>query len=648
MVREAKNLMSYISIKNDEQKNYGMVRKTDLNLRAKYPELQTLIHQTSDGSFIIHIKNRKIDFVTIEEEFEKSIKPIFLPVTISTRKPRCKTKVIPSLEDKDIPKGLQGVLMPMSRWADMLMSKFPSINFYKIIDEPSVLNIHIANYWIEQDGIKKLQFLTRFEEGKLVDFLKRYQSGLEFRIHIDELENPPIQKNGFSKDETAAYYCSNIVRNKPKYIQRDESIWYDNINSIYEGNYRKNSLFFLNENEYACYIDFSVFPNIDLRYCILLYQRIFLSPPITKNMGDWFKQLSIKKSDFLELVLRDRITLILVQDNSRYDRKFLDEVYALKPNAIVSRRAVACLQQCDIVETADNYLFGDGISIKELKFISEVVAKKSKMDASILFKTLTWPITAKRESFDVLQLGGILSASVYGVNKIIDNPPNVNISESSEFMLNVFSYAAHLSNSLNATYFPVKGQNGFTDATYTETMGTLLNFYKGATVNSLKNFVDGEQQLIKGNTLIKPIELVKINDYIPILELEDVLNKEIVYPNSKRLLETLAGLNPEEQKQKVEVYNTEVQKFLKVQRKTGVIVDLTAQTLNLAVGVASGLPTGPMMFVLKLLGKKPLRSLNPVRGLMEKIELALNQDEEDIKNIHYLSRINRVAKLKEY
>tara|TARA_R110000850_G_scaffold109507_1_gene222565 strand:+ start:8110 stop:10032 length:1923 start_codon:yes stop_codon:yes gene_type:complete len=640
--------MSYITIKNDEQKNYGLVRKTDLNLRAKYPELQTLIYQTSDGSFIIYIKNRKVDFGTIEEEFEKSVKPIFLPVAISTRKPKGKTKLIPSLEDRDIPKGMQGVLMPMSRWADMLMSKFPHINFYKITDEQGILNIHIANYWIELSGIRKKQFLTRFQEGNLIDFLKRHQSGLEFRIHIDELESPPTQQNGFSKDEATVYYCNHIVRNKPKFIQRDESIWYDNINAIYEGNFRKNGLFFLNENEYACYIDFSVFPNVDLRYCILLYQRIFLSPPIIKNMDEWFKQLSIKRSDFLELILRERITLILVQDISRYDRKFLDEVFALKPDAIVSRRAVACLQQCDIVETADNYLFGDGISIKELKFISEIVAKKSKMDASILFKTLTWPITAKRESFDVLQLGGILSASVYGVNKIIDNPPQGNISESSEFMLNVFSYAAHLSNSLNATYFPVKGQDGFTDATYTETMGTLLNFYKRATINSLKDFVDGEQQLIKGNTLIEPIELIKMNDYIPILELEEVLSKEIVYPNSKRLLEVLAGLNPEEQKQKVELYNTEVQKFLKSQRKTGVIIDLSAQTLNLAIGVASGVPTGPMLFVLKLLGKKTLRSLNPVRRLMEKIELALNQDEKDTKNIHYLSRINRVAKLKEY
>ena len=78
--------MSYITIKNDEQKNYGLVRKTDLNLRAKYPELQTFIYQTSDDSFIIYIKNRKVDFGTIEEEFEKSIKPIFLPVAISTRK----------------------------------------------------------------------------------------------------------------------------------------------------------------------------------------------------------------------------------------------------------------------------------------------------------------------------------------------------------------------------------------------------------------------------------------------------------------------------------------------------------------------------------------------------------------------------------
>lgn len=640
--------MRYISIKNDEQKNYGLIRKADLNLRSKYPELQTVIYQTLDDSFVIQIKNRKVDLVTVEQEFEKSIKPIFLRVSLSKRKPKRKVTLVPSLEDKDIPKGMQGILMSMSRWANMLMSKFPYINFYKITDERGVLNIHIANYWIEQNGIRKFQFLTRYQEGTLTDFLRRYKSGLEFRIYVDELENPPTNNNGFSKDESKVYYCNNLGHKKPEYIQRDESIWYDNIDAIYEGNFKKNSLFFLNADEYTCYVDFSVFSNVDLRYCILLYQSIFLSPPVTKNMDEWFKQLELKKSHFLELIMRERITLILIQDISRYDRKFLAEVFTLKPDAIVSRRAVASLQQCDIVETADNYLFGDGVSIKELKFISELVAKKTKLDASFLFKTLTWPIIAKRESFDVLQLGGVLSASVYGVNKIIENPPHKNISENSEFMLNVFSYAAHLSHSLNATYFPVKGEDGFTDASYTESMGTLLNFYKGATVDSLKKFIEGEQQLIKGNTLIEPIKLIKMNKFIPILELEEVLSKEIVYPNSKRLLETLAVLNPEEQKQKVEFYNTEVQKFLKVQRRTGVIVDLGTQSLNLALGVASGLPTGPMLFILKLLGKKPFRALNPIRGLMEKIELALNQDLKDTKNIHYLSRINRVAKLKEY
>tara|TARA_R110000744_G_scaffold380532_1_gene501832 strand:- start:3103 stop:5025 length:1923 start_codon:yes stop_codon:yes gene_type:complete len=640
--------MGYISIKNDEQKNYGLIRKADLNLRSKYPELQTVIYQTLDDSFVIQITNRKVDLVAVEQEFEKSIKPIFLRVVLSKRKPRRKIILVPSLEDKDIPKGMQGVLMPIFRWADMLMSKFPYINFYKITDEQGILNIHIANYWIEKNGSRKLQFLTRYQEGTLIDFLRRYKSGLEFRIYVDELENSPTYDNGFSKEESKVYYCNNLGRKKPEYIQRDETIWYDNIDAIYEGDFKKNRLFFLDEDEYACYVDFSMFPNVDLRYCILLYQRIFLSPPITKNMDEWFKQLELKKSHFLELIMRERITLILIQDISRYDKKFLDEVFALKPDALVTRRALASLQQCDIVETADNYLFGDGLTIKELKFISELVAKNTKMDASFIFKTLTWPITAKRESFDVLQLGSILSASVYGVNKIIDNPPHKNISENSEFMLNVFSYAAHISHSLNATYFPVKGEDGFTDASYTESMGTLLNFYKGATADSLKNYVEGEQQLIKGNTLIEPIKLIKMNEFIPILELEEVLSKEIVYPNSKRLLETLTVLNPEEQKQKVELYNTEVQKFLKVQRKTGIIIDLGTQSLNLALGVTTGLPTGPMLFMLKLLGKKPFKALNPVRGLMEKIEMALNQDLKDTKNIHYLSRINRVAKLKDY
>lgn len=30
--------MGYISIKNEKEKNYGLVRKTDLNLGVKYPK----------------------------------------------------------------------------------------------------------------------------------------------------------------------------------------------------------------------------------------------------------------------------------------------------------------------------------------------------------------------------------------------------------------------------------------------------------------------------------------------------------------------------------------------------------------------------------------------------------------------------------
>lgn len=640
--------MGHISIENNKQDYYGLVRKTDLLLRAEFPYLETTIYQTENEDFVIHLKNRKVDFQAIEHEFEKSIRPIFVPLKVSLKKPKGKSKIIVQLEDKDIPKGLQGILMPKHKWADMLMSKFPNINFYKISDEAGLVHIHIANYWIEEkNGKKKYQFLNRFQEDKLVDFLKKHQSGMEFKIHIDELEEPPPEKNGFSKDNSSAYYCNRLTRNKPKYIQRDDSIWYDNVSGIFEGSFKKNNLFFLQEDEYACYIDFSVYPNVDLRYCILLYQRIFLTPPITKDIDEWFKKIGVKRADFIELVRRERITIVLVQEVSRYDRRFLDEVYAINPNALVTQRAVGSLQQCDIVETADNYILGDGISAKELKFISDMVAKQGKMDASLVFKSLAWPVVAKRKSFDVLQSGGILSASVYGVNKIISNPPDGKLSESEEYLVNRFSYTAHLSNALNATYFPVRGEDGYTDAAYTESMGTLLNFYKSATMASLKNYVAGEQLLLQGSSAINPVELFKMNNYIYILELEEVLNKESIYPNSKRLIETLANLSQEEQVEKMKFYNQEVKKFLKAQTKANVIVDLTAQAFTTALGMSSGLPTGPAMFILKLLSKKPLRGLSPVRGIMEKIDLAMNQNEADVENIHFLSRINRVAKFKE-
>lgn len=625
--------------------NTGPIRRADLNLRAEYPEYKTTIYRIEKNDFLIHIENTKQDFESIKTHFEERLKPILTRVRLAKKKPNIYLEIIPSMLDSEISKGLEGILMTKSEWINLLDLKFPKINFYKITDHTGVINIHIANYKIKEGNTTKLVFLDKYSKQQLESFFNNHKSPLEFNIVIDEFENKPDLIPGYQKDDNSSFVFAKNLEPKPLFTQRDETLWYDNVDHIFEGSFTKNDLFFYNENEFACYVDFSVFPNIDLRYHLLLYQMIYLTPPLEKKIDDWLKTLGITRNEFIELIVRERIKLVLTQDNARYDISFMNDVFELMPNSIISKRAVSCLQQCDIIELSDNYIFNTPECIEELKFISEMSSKFVKGNSKLIYDMAVWPIKARRKSFEILHRSGILSASLYGVNMIIDNPPSNNINDATDFLLKVYSPSIHLAHALNATYFPFQGENGYTDGDYAEMMGKLLNFFKFSTLDNFKTFIDTESLLQNGNSFISPVNIMQVNTYDSILYFEEILNKELIFPNGRRLIETLAALSPEEQKEKIAYYNREIQQFSRRKEMYGKTFDLSVKCLNALIGHSTGVPTGPILTGIKLASNGFFKRVSPIRHIMEKVEQAM-ENSADRRNIHFLSKINRAVKLK--
>lgn len=624
--------------------NTGPIRRADLNLRAEYPEFKTSIYRIDTHNFLIHIENLKDDFAEVNKQFEEKIKPLLTRVKLTIKKPKDYLQIVPNMLDTEISKGLEGISMTKSDWLKLLHIKFPTINFYKITDDAGIINIHIANYQIKEGNKSRYIYPDKFSKESLAKFIENHKSSMTFNIIEDNFDEVPTFNPGYQEDGETFVYIKGADKKTP-YTQRDEALWFDNVDSIFEGNFKKKDLFFFDEEEYSCYVDFSVFPNIDLRYHLLLYQLIYITPPLEKNIDEWLKTFDVSRNEFIELIARRRIKLILTQLDERYDVRFLQEVHEIMPDSVISRRGISCLQQCDIVEISDNYLFNDFECIQELKTLSDIVSKTTKVDPKLIYNMLSWPIKARRESFEILQRGSVMSASVYGVNKIIENPSGKNISEGAGLLMNLYSPSIHLAHALNATYFPFQNEDGHTDEKYADMLGKMLNFFKYSTLDGLKTFVDVESLVNKGNKYISPINLVKVDSFNSILEFEEIMNKEIVFPNSKRLIETLSSLTPDEQIQKVAYYNNEVSRYLKRKENYSKTFDLSAEGIKDIIGIFTGIPTGLISSVAKMGSSKIFKDFSPFKAITNKIEQAMDND-VDTNNIHFLSKINRAVKLR--
>lgn len=626
--------------------NSGVVRRIDINLRGFYPEIKTTIYQTEVDTFVIYCNCSDQRLAEVKNTFDDSIKPITAPVTISNLVPKNIIKEISPISDKEIAKNFEGISMSAIDLLNILVSKFPNVHFSRVeLTAPMRITIYTGEFAEIINGEKHLKFLNNRDRDSILTFVNGLKIPVEFFIQEEKVDTKPDLTKRMAHSPIQYLYAPGFMRGKiPDYCQRDEAIWFDNIDKIFSGQFQKKDLFFYSPDEFCCYADYSGFENIDLRNFLFLFQCAYITIPFERNIKKWLAERKITEEEFFYLVKRNRIKVILIQPEMRHDIGFLNAVYAANPNAIITRRALHALVQTDIVNLSDNYIFNDQNILDKVREFAEAAGKIINVESEYLYNVMVWPMQARRRSFQQLNYGGPFGFSSFGVNNAIEKNYSKIFRRDLSFEFTISAPAIHIANALNATYFPIIEKGGFSDYYYASVMGEMLNLYRHFTPQNVKSYIDEKKKLATGILPISPIELIEVNDYISITELEQVLNYDQVFPNSKRLMETLADLSDSERKKKIAYYNNEVKKSNRKIIGNGA-VDLGENVALDALGMYTGVSIlGTLYSLLKIGGKKIKKVMNPV---LDKMESALNDSNVDKANIHFLSRINRVAKLKD-
>lgn len=622
----------------------GMVRRTDLYLRTEYPDLITIIYRIEANIFEIYCEGFDGDFEQFQKDFDYSIKMMTAPVILTQEHPNNYIEKIPQIPDNEISKGFEGIGMTLNMLSNVILAKFPKINFLKIEQSHNrTVNIYTKRYIEEIPSGKFHHFLSTGDRKLLEIFLEGLKMPVKFEI-IDEVSDKIPEFSKFLSENPIQTIEATKLKNhyNNDFSKRDEALWFDKIDNIFDGSFKKTDLYFFNANEYSCYVDYSAFKNIDLRNHLFLFETIYVTLPYERNIVEWLKVSKISKNEFLDLIKRGRVKLILTQPEFRYDINFMNDAFTANPNGVITRRAIAALHQIDIVEMSNNYLLNEAKIFQELRPFCQIVAEIMKVDMKFYYDLMVWPIKARRKSFEYLLTNGGFSTAAYGVNNVIEPWLSKAVNKDLAFEFTVNSGSIHLSNALNATYFPFHTKEGYSDQYYANAMGDLLNFYKNANKTNIARFVEDRENFKSGVRPINPIDIIEVNDFITITELESELAKNKIFPESKNLIESLALLSIEERQEKINYYNNEVVKNLNPKKITPDAIDLGTNIIVDSIGAVTGL--GFLGTAYSML-KNGAKGIDKITNLSEKLESAFRED-PDKSNIHYLTKINRVVKLK--
>jgi len=620
----------------------GPVRRMDSRLKVEYPELETKIYFVGRDTFYIQCINAGSRFAEIKEHFDRKVKYITSRVGLVETPPNFFVNEVPVMTDRELEGGLEGLYFTPFDIINTLTAKFPKVHFYKTsLRNDGVVLIHVASFKEEKEGTIYSRFLSNDQRQKVMQFLANLNS-LKFEITEDELPDCPVIDIPEFDNPVFNIHASNLNRKQVlEFSQRDEALWFDNIENIFNRTVTKKDLYFYTPNEYSCYLDYGTFKNIDLRNNLFLFQTIFLSPPHQKDLSAWLKQNKMYRAEFIGLIRENRVKLILTHPESWYDISLLREAYEANKNGVITRRAIAALQQIDIVKMAGDYLLNDERIAKEVSLYINKMSKKLQYDPDALNTLLMWPLRARKQSFTILNQSGCMGVSNYGINKAIEKDISKILKTDLSFEFTVTAPQIHIAHALNATYFPFKTDSGHTDLGFASIMGEYLNFFEHLRHDSLVGFSKMKQELKSGVQQISPIEVVDIDDRISILEVEKVLNKNTVFPNSYTLMETLSKLSKEERAKKIAYYNEEVAKKINRRQKSSGLIDLATDLLADKLGL--GIILGIFNSIFSIAGLED--KIPPVGQVSDKITEVFSVN-PDKANIHYLTKINRVAKIR--
>lgn len=607
----------------------GWCRRIDLYFRAQFPHLNTRLFKIDDYDYQLYLVNSIDNFDEISDVFDREIKILTAPINLVMDFPETYKIEIEKITDDKIPSKFEGYPFTINQLYIHILSIHPDVKL-SAIKEDHTKRLIIVNLL----GIYNLAIVREVE--KTVNALKGPYSF--------EVRNGGELASKFKTNDEIFNIAPSQSKSELKcaFIERDETLWYDNVEHIYDGSYKKSDLYFFDSNKTACLVNFSKFKNANLRNHLLLYDVVYCILPLVEDMSSFLSNQKISRDEILRLVKRERLKIINMQPENRLDYGFINEAFQENPSSVVSRRALSALCAIDLVEMNKSYFLSNPELDNYIYPLIQEVSKLTGRDVCTTSNFLLWPKQALRRSLDSLNQAGPMGISRYGVNNpIIDSLP-VEVKEKLGFEFTIHSDQVHLSHALNATYFPFYvDDEKYSDHPYALMMGEMLNFFKNLNYRNISNLFKSDYTISVQNSSLGLISAFDINDYIPVLEFEEEISSSVVRKGMNSLFSELNLLKEEERNQRISEYNIEIEKVLKNKNVSKHALDLGEDALGTLVPF---LGTGKKL--LKGATKMSMDKFPAIKSLSEIIEDKTSGENGEDRSITILSKINRVAKLK--
>ena len=91
------------------------------------------------------------------------------------------------------------------------------------------------------------------------------------QIQVLRTTDPPEDKTKLNPQDSVMWLNTN--KSYP-FTVAETDFWYDNIEAIYDGSVKRKDLSFCRDGELKCFVNASVFPVINLRSLLLLYDTV--------------------------------------------------------------------------------------------------------------------------------------------------------------------------------------------------------------------------------------------------------------------------------------------------------------------------------------------------------------------------------------
>lgn len=617
-------------------KQEGEVKRCDLNLRTKYFGLETEIYQLDVYQFVIVCNNYEGNFEELLKDFDYNIRQMGTNVSLADKKPKQYLKKIENISFDNVVDDFKATCVTMND-----LNNFVRLKFYNV----EIIQISVPNTGVDFEILIEVSTET---DDKQIDIMR--ETLLDADLGTDKItikrSNKTMNKKDKSKDERRDVMLLKTYESLP--ITIDEGVfWLDNAERIYTGNFKRSELLFFRSDTTKCFFDFSVFDNINIRSALLLYDTVYIAPPLCDKMENFLVKQGMTQKELIELVEMGKVVLLLSNDESRYDKKLVSEVYKNSSLGIVGRRGINTLLASYLAETTKQYesLHPNIYDIASEIFMAGIKDNNSHIQA--VAKFLAWPKLSLVKSFSSFNFLSPMSISGFGINEVLnENILSIINDKKFSFEFTVNSLNAHIATSLQATYFPFKqiGEDGtiYSDSVVSKIMGDVLNLYS-YDADSLKNIKD-----IHTQSKDDYISMFDCKENLSVLKVAETADEFETHKGFRDILVRLGNLSDEEKTKTIREYNDILFDLVGDKKNSGLIKFIIggAGFLPLSTAFSHILTSAGLLkdWIDETEAKKKYDDYKRIEKQM--IKYGISVDHQKVKDIYLLDKISRVATLK--